>query len=300
MDLSRYLQALRQGCVDPIHAARYHGKDSPSPPAPPDYAGAATAQGVANKESAIATAQLSNPNITNPYGGQRVTYQNDPTTGNPVPYINQYLSPSGQSLFNQYQDINKGLGSVAQTGLGYVQDTLNKPFDWGAVPASPVAPGQSYQEAAFARLQPNMDQARAGTETQLANQGITRGSNPVAWENAQREMQQRESDQRSSITMNAMGQDQAARTAGIQEQEFGRTEPLNILNSVRSAAPVNVPQFQQYAGAQQIPAPVMQGAIAQGQANINQYNAQQAGANAQMGGLFSLGGAAMQTLPYFL
>lgn len=269
-------------------------KDSPSPPAAPDYAAAATAQGVANKDAAIATAQLSNPNVTNPYGGQTVSYSNDPTTGNPVPNINQYLSPSGQSLFDQYQGINKQLGNVAEKGVGYVNDTLNQPFNFGALPKAPVNAGQSYQEAAFSRLQPNMDQARSATETQLSNQGITQDSNPKAWENAQREIMQRESDQRAAITTSSIGQDQAARQAAIQEQEFGRTEPLNILNAVRSSAPVNVPQFQQYSGSQVAPAPVMQGAMAQGQAGQNLYNAQQAGSNAEMSGLFSLGGAGMQ------
>lgn len=49
-------------------------KDSPSPPPAPDYTGAAQAQGAANREAAIASAKLSNPNITSPYGNQTVTY----------------------------------------------------------------------------------------------------------------------------------------------------------------------------------------------------------------------------------
>lgn len=49
------------------------GKSSSPPPAP-DYAAAAQAQGAANKDAAIATAKLSNPNITSPYGNQTVTY----------------------------------------------------------------------------------------------------------------------------------------------------------------------------------------------------------------------------------
>lgn len=49
------------------------GKDSSAPPAP-DYAAAAQAQGAANKDAAIASAKLSNPNIISPYGSQTVTY----------------------------------------------------------------------------------------------------------------------------------------------------------------------------------------------------------------------------------
>ena len=50
------------------------GKSSPKPPPPPDYAGAAREQGVANLEAARLTARLSNPNISTPLGGQRVTF----------------------------------------------------------------------------------------------------------------------------------------------------------------------------------------------------------------------------------
>ncbi len=50
------------------------GKRSPAPPPAPDYAAAAQQQGQANLESARLTARLSNPNISTPLGGQRVTF----------------------------------------------------------------------------------------------------------------------------------------------------------------------------------------------------------------------------------
>jgi len=50
------------------------GKDSPSPPAVPDYPGAAQAQGVANEAAARLSGRLSNPNIYGPYGSQTVTF----------------------------------------------------------------------------------------------------------------------------------------------------------------------------------------------------------------------------------
>lgn len=45
-----------------------------TPPATPDYAGAAVAQGAANESAARASAKLSNPNIIGPYGTQTVEY----------------------------------------------------------------------------------------------------------------------------------------------------------------------------------------------------------------------------------
>lgn len=46
------------------------GKSSAKPPPAPDYAGAAAAQGAANKETAIASSRLNNPNVVSPYGTQ--------------------------------------------------------------------------------------------------------------------------------------------------------------------------------------------------------------------------------------
>ena len=49
-----------------------------SPPAAPDYVGAAKEQGQANLASAQASSKLNNPNVISPYGTQKVTY-GDPT-----------------------------------------------------------------------------------------------------------------------------------------------------------------------------------------------------------------------------
>jgi hypothetical protein len=50
------------------------GKKSPAPPPAPDYAAAAQAQGAANLDAARLSARISNPNISTPLGGQRVTF----------------------------------------------------------------------------------------------------------------------------------------------------------------------------------------------------------------------------------
>jgi len=253
-------------------------KGSPSPPPAPDYVGAAQAQGAGNLEAARATAKLSNPNIINPYGTQTVQYGLGGDQD--IPTITQQLSPSGQQLFNQYQGINTGLGNVAQQGVGYVQNMLDKPFDQSKLPAAPVSPGQSYTDAAFARLQPNIDQQRAALNTQLSNQGIDAGSNSTAYANAQRVQNQAENDQRAAIVTSSIGQDEAARQAAIQEQSYFRNEPLNTLNAVRSAAPVGVPQFQGYQGAQTTAGPISNATAQAGQFQQGLYNAQVGQTNA--------------------
>lgn len=86
----------------------------------------------------------------------------------------------------------------------------------------------------------------------------------------------------------------------IAEQAYMRGLPLNELNALRTGAQVNMPQFQPYASANVQPAPIMQGAMAQGQADINAYNAQQAQGGAFMGGLMQLGGAMSGARPWWL
>lgn len=307
-------------------------KDSPSPPAAPDYVGAAQAQGVANVDAARAQGQMNNPNVTTPYGSQTVTWGqpsysymghdfanqgelanyvksiggNDQTTalwladpskygvvvkGGDQPNVTQTLAPAQQQLLDSQNRISQSLANVAQQGVGYVQDTLNTPFNFGALPAAPVNAGQTYQDAAFSRLQPNIDQSQKALDTQLSNQGIGIGSE--AWQNAQRQQAQAVNDQRAAIATSSIGQDTAARQAALQEQEFARTEPLNMLNAVRSGAQVQNPQFQPYSGSNVQPAPIFAGTQAQGQANQNAYNAQVAGQNSQTAGLFGLGGAGL-------
>jgi len=71
---------------------------------------------------------------------------------------------------------------------GYVQDALNKPFTFSNTQAA-LNPGQLQQQAADTAYQsatryldPQFQRQQAGLESQLANQGITRGSE--AWNNA--------------------------------------------------------------------------------------------------------------------
>ena len=50
------------------------GKDSPAPPAAPDYTGAAAAQGAANEATARLQGRLNNPNVYGPLGSQTVSF----------------------------------------------------------------------------------------------------------------------------------------------------------------------------------------------------------------------------------
>lgn len=261
-------------------------KDSPSPPPAPNYVGAAQAQGQANKDTAIATAQLSNPNVTTPYGSQSVSYSLDPTTGNPVPNVTQTLSPDQQALYTSQNKMSQQLAGIGQQGLDAIGGTLSKPIDASNAQA---ATEQAYNNFK-SRLDPQWAQNSESHASQLANQGITQGSE--AYDNSMRTFNQGKNDAYQQAQNSA--QQFAPQTQ--QMDIAGRDALLNELNAVRTGSQVQTPQFQGYQGAQIGQTPIMQGAQAQGSALQNMYNAQLGASNSQTSGLYGLGGAALTAL----
>lgn len=324
MDSTRIRAAIRSGSVDPFWTARHH-KDAPSPPPAPDYAGAATAQGAANKDTAVASAMLSNPNIYGPYGNQTVSYAEGPD-GNLIPTVNQTLNPQSQQIFDQQQAVKMGLAGLAGTGANIAQGVLNKPFqfsgpsvqtglDTSGIAKMPVNAGMKAQEAIMARLEPAMARQRTSLETQLTNQGLRPGTE--AWRNSMTDFGQQENDARMQAVGQGIGIDMNANNQGfnqaVQGAQFGNTAqqqqfvqelqrrglPLSEITALMSGSQVATPQFQGYSGQAIAPAPIMAGAQAQGQYDMGLYNAQQGAANSFTSGLFGMGAAGLGAWNHF-
>lgn len=115
-----------------------------SAPKAPDYTGAAVAQGEANKDSALQTAYLSNPNINTHLGSQTVDWSSgggtikyganglpyyDKGTGTPQATVNQTLSPTEQAKYDKGAALDLGLLNTAQGGLNRVDDMMGTKFD---------------------------------------------------------------------------------------------------------------------------------------------------------------------------
>jgi len=98
----------------------------PNPPATPDYAAAATAQGAANKETAITQGYLNNPNVQGPLGGQNVYF--DPTTNQPS--IVQYLTPTAQKTLESQQRVQQQMANLGETGLQKASGILGSQFQY--------------------------------------------------------------------------------------------------------------------------------------------------------------------------
>ena len=84
-----------------------------------------------------------------------------------------------------------------------------------------------------------------------------------------------------------------ARSQGMNELFALRGQPMNEFNALRSASQVQMPQFQPTSQVTMNPTDVAGNAYRTYQGQIDIYNAQQAGRNAQMGGMFNLGAAAI-------
>lgn len=280
-------------------------KDSPSPPPAPDYTGAALAQGAANKESAVATLQGSNPNINTPYGSQAVSWANDPNTGNPIPTVNQTLAPAQQSLLDSQNRLSQNIAGVAEQGVNRVGEAVAQPFDTSNVRPlqADAAARQQAQNAAYgnatARLDPQWNMAGDQNETKLRNQGLVPGGE--AYDNAMRNFNFGKNDAYSQAYNNSFntglaaqqsdfGMQNQANTANLQQQAYLRSLPLNELNAMRTGAQVQNPTFQPYQGTTVQPAPIFAGAQAQGTANQNMYNTQAGAANSFNSGLMGMAG----------
>jgi len=129
----------------------------PDAPATPDYAAAATAQGQANKETALLQGYLNNPNVSGPLGGQTVTF--DPITNQPT--ITQNLTPTAQATLEAQQRVQKGLANLGETGLTTAQNIISKPFEY-------TGPGITTSLADSGKIQGAPDLFKYGTASSIA------------------------------------------------------------------------------------------------------------------------------------
>lgn len=247
----------------------------PDAPAAPDYAAAAEKTAAGNRV-----------NQYTPYGS--LTYS-PPTSGNKDDPWSQHvnLSPVGQQLLDYDNATKLGLGKLQTGGLDYVQNAMQHLPSEADLPARQLNPGQTAQDAIMARLQPTWNAKQASLENQLSNQGIARGSE--AYTNAMRDFNSGRNDAEMQAALQGINVGQQARQQGMQEQNFYASEPINILNAVRTGAQVQNPTFgstptgPNYLGAAQ----------AQNASDLGVYNSKVGSYNSMMGGLMKLGGTLM-------
>ena len=239
----------------------YGGKGSPPPP--PDYRAAAQEQAGASKEITTAQTYANRPTQNTPWGSTTwsTDKQIDPATGQEVTAWtqNQSLDPRLQSALDDQLAIQSGRSDLAQGFMGRVADAYSQPFDWQNLPEMAGRPDtqwsgvtggpttQTTNEAAFGgerrriedqlfqRMRPEQEIAQNQLQTQLANQGLTPGSQ------AYNQEMKRLGDQQSRERFNALemgGQEQARlqqMLLGQQQQAFGQQRQLDTQQMAANA-----------------------------------------------------------------
>jgi hypothetical protein len=251
----------------------------------------------------------------------------------------QTLGANDQQLFNQSQATQLGMSGLALKGLDEVEKAVNNNIKAGTLNYGPSADSRiqtdlgidpqllnqqttdALYKANTQYLDPQFAQSQAAMESQLANQGITRGSKAYndAMLNFNNQKQQAYSDARNSAIGGGTAAAQGLFGMGLQKAGFGNSaieqlysqrqrsaelnnqtvgqdlqiqqavqqNPLNILQALRTGAQLNTANLPQVGVSQPGQLANWQGAdmlgaaTAQGQYDQSVYNAQ-AAANAQM------------------
>lgn len=277
----------------------------PSAPSSDPFSTAAQAQGNASQANVNQQTIANRANQSNPFGSS--SWAIDPNTGQWTQ--NVQLAGAQNDALTAQQNLQAGRSTAASDLLGQATSSLGNPIDTSGFAGlysfgSPGQTNQQAQDAVMGQLQPQLDQRRKAAETQLANQGITRGSE--AWQNAEDQLGRDENNARlqgvqagftQGNSLNnqniAYGNYQQQQRAGqLGEAQTLRQQPLNDINALVNGQQVQSPTFGQYGQAGVATAPNYLGA------SQSQYNAlldatnASADANTSLNnGLFNLGGA---------
>lgn len=274
------------------------GGDAPNPPDP--YA-TADAQKKAFIDSSLATAGLNRYDEDSPFGSsfwQTVDANNrDLGMMNGIQRMRKVttLNPEEQRILDLSRGNKIALGELAQSKIGEIDNSFGTPFDFSQAPGAGYgvlkrlqalankggpkldeAARQQVQDALYRRetaeLDPRFKQEQIDLETQLANQGIARGSE--AWRKATNQFSRQKNRtygdaldrailaggaeqsrlfglksarraQNLGALQNLFGLKQAGRNNWLQEQLARRQMPMDELNMLLGQSQgYNVPQFK--------------------------------------------------------
>jgi hypothetical protein len=219
--------------------------------------------------------------------------------------VTQKLSPAEQAIYDKNVQQRTNIGDVGITGSESLKDIIGQKIDFSGAPA--VGDGAATRSKVYDALMGRVNEDTANQRDQRNSELIAAGIRPgtKAYDDAQNLISRQYNDARGNAEVNAgnaanqqFGMDTQNRQQYISELLAQRQTPLNEINALLSGSQVNNPfagNLGYQAGANVQAAPILQAGQMQGQADLNAYNAQQAGSNSMMGGLFSLGAAGIQS-----
>lgn len=257
-----------------------------SAPAAPDYSAAAQQTAAGNLENTRLTTKANRVNYTTPYGD--LTYSQTP--GDQDQWnANVSLDPTQQSLLDQQNKSAQGLGALQDAAVGRVGQAMNSPYPDAYDPTKAT---NNATDLLMARLNPQLDRDQAGLENKLINQGFQRGSEGFDSELAK--FGQTRNDAYNQAALQGINLGQSQQQQQYNQGLMARNAPINDLNALRTGSQVTNPTFQNSPQQQYTAGADYLGAANSGyNAAMQGVNAQNANSSALMGGLFSLGGAAL-------
>lgn len=271
---------------------------SPTPPAPADLSQAGRDQYLANIMAAKQSAIMNNPNVINPYGSQKVTWEGD------QPTLTQTLSPEQQALYEKQTTMQKTLGDLGIAGAQGLSGILGTGLDLSGAPevsGSSEGTRQKVLEAMMGRVSGDLDTKRDQTRSDLIAAGIHPGSKAYDDSMAQIDRQYNDAYQQAMLSSGQEAERDVNLNMNLRKQAIAeilakRQTPLNELSAFMSGSQVTSPFAggMGYQGGTNIQAePVYNAAKdAQNQA-MQMYGYDVANKNAMLQGLFGLGGAAI-------
>lgn len=250
-----------------------------SPPPAPDPVKTAEAQTASNVKTATTQQQLNMVDQTTPYGNLNYTQNGTWADGTPKYSSSVTLSPEEQKLYGQQTQIGSGMNDLAINQIGKLNTLLGTPVD-----LSNAATENRLMELGRSRLDPILAQRRNSAVTDLVQRGFTPGTE--AYDRAMLGVTQGENDAYNQLLLSGRGQ-------AVQEALTQRNQPINEITALMSGGQVSQPNFTGTPQSAVAPTDVA-GITQQGYQNsLVPWQAQNSYNQALMGGLFSLGGAAL-------
>lgn len=253
-------------------------------PQAPDPEKTAAAQGQWNAYTAQQQQALNMVDQSSPWGSLNYTQNGSQTILDPngkevnVPrYLaTTTLSPEQQAIFNQTQQAETNLATIANEQSARVGQLLNDPFSYNNQDAENWA-----FDLASQRILPQQDQNRKALENQLVNSGIRRGT--AAWDSEMGRLTNANTDQMNQLAL-------TGRQQGFNESLAQRNQPLNEIIGLMSGTQIQNPN----ATFAQTPQSGVAGVDYSGlvnqkyQSEMNAYNSRMGALGGALGGLFSM------------
>lgn len=266
---------------------------------------AATAQAGASQNAINQQTSANRVDQNNPTGS--LSWSQDPNTGQWTQNVS--LAGAQQDALTAQQNLQAGRSTAAQGLLGQATSNLSNPIDTSNFTSlynvgTPGQTNQAAQNAVMGQVTPIIQQNDKALQSQLANQGITAGSE--AYQNAMDQQARNDNNMNLQAVQAGFAQgntdvtnnintgtyDQNQNAYQLAQAQTLRNQPLTDINNLTSGQAVTQPSFGTYgqAGAA-TPANYLGAAQSNYNAALDSSNASAASTASQNAGLFGLGGA---------